>query len=206
MRVEQLFDKRAFDAIERAVTEAERRTSGEIVPMIVDQSHDYAGVRAASAALIAFGLGVALLASPLDPVLWLPPLQILSFAGGYWLSGRRALLRHLIPDRRRRSFVERGARLAFLEQGLVETRDRTGILIYLSLLEHRVEVLADRGIDQHVESDTWNAVVDTVLAGIRERRAEEGLRDAIRQCGDLLAESFPPRPDDTDELANRPRS
>jgi len=206
MRVEQLFDSAALDLVERAVQEAERRTSGEIVPAIVDQSHDYAGVRAAAAALFAFATGAAVLAAPLDPVLWLPPLQLAAFAGGWLLSGRRALLRRLIPARVCTEAVARAARLAFLEHGLVETRERTGILIYISLLEHRVLVLADRGIDPLVEDGTWDGVVDRVLDGIRSGRAEEGLCAAIRLCGDLLAARFPRRDDDRDELENRART
>ncbi len=206
MRAEQLFDAAARDAIERAVQEAERRTSGEIVPVVVDRSHDYAGVRAVAAALLAFAASAVVLALPVQPVFWLPPAQVVAFALGYWLAGRRVLLRQLIPDGIREQAVDRGARLAFLEHGLVETRDRTGILIYVSLLEHRVEVLADRGIDRAVEPGTWNDVVDSILSGIAQRRAEEGLVEAIRRCGDLLAAGFPPRPDDTDELDNRLRT
>ena len=206
MRAEQMFDAAARDAVEQAVREAERRTSGEIVPVVVDRSHDYAGVRAVAAALLALASGAAMLAAGLDPVLWLIPAQIAAFALGYWLAGRRALLRQLIPDGIREQAVDRAARLAFLEHGLVETRDRSGILIFVSLLEHRVEVLADRGIAGIVEPGTWDGVVDTILHGIAERRAEQGMVEAIRLCGDLLAAAFPPRPDDTDELDNRMRS
>jgi putative membrane protein len=206
MRVEELFDEKAFATIEHAVREAEQGTSGEIVPAVVDQSHDYTGVRAVAASVLAFAVAVLLLATPLDPVLWLPPAQLLSFAAGYWLAGRRALLRQLIPASARVQATDRGARLAFVEHGLVDTRDRTGILIYVSLLEHRVVVLADRGIDSAVEAGTWDGIVERVLGGIREGRAEEGFADAIRHCGELLAERFPPRPDDTNELANRLRS
>jgi len=206
MRAEQLFDAAARDAIEQAVHEAERRTSGEIVPVVTDRSYDYAGVRAVAAALLAFAASAVVLALPVDAVLCVPPAQVIAFALGYWLAGRRALLRQLIPNDIREQAVDRGARLAFLEHGLVETRDRTGILIYISLLEHRVEVLADRGIDRVVEPGTWDGVVDTILQGIAESRAEEGLVEAIRMCGDLLSAAFPPRPDDTNELPNRLRS
>ena len=206
MRVGQLFDQKAQDAVARAVREAEQRTSGEIVPMVVDRSDNYPGVRAASAALLAFAAGVALLGLELlDPWLWLPPVQLGVFVAGYFAFGRRVLLRLLIPQRVREERVDRAAGLAFLEHGLVETRDRTGILLYVSLLEHRVEVLADRGINERVEPGTWDGVVRSVLQGIRERRAEEGIVDAIRLCGDILAPEFPPRPDDTDELSNRLR-
>ena len=87
--------------------------------------------------------------------------------------------------------------------GLVETRERTGILIYVSLLEHRVVVLADRGIHSRVEAGTWDAVVERVVVGIRENRAEAGLADGIRLCGEILAERFPIRAGDLNELPNR---
>jgi putative membrane protein len=206
MRVEELFDAKAFQAVEDAVREAESRTSGEIVPMVVDRSDSYPGVRAAGAAVLAFVAGVAVLGLDLDPWLWLPPVQVGTFALGAWLLGNRRVLRHLIPERIRVERVDRAARLAFLENGLTETRDRTGILIYTSLLEHRVEILADRGIDAHVEAGVWDGLVSRILAAIRERRAEEGLVEAIRECGEILATPFPPRPDDTNELDNRLRS
>jgi len=203
MRVEELFDPKAFDSIQRTVQEAELRTSGEIVPMVVPRSDAYTGVRAVTAGLLAFAAGAVLLVLPVAHWLWLPPLQIITFVVAYALAGRPSLLRQLIPGRIRAAAVAQAARLAFLERGVMETRDRTGILIYISLLEHRVEILADRGIDQRVEDGTWDGVVETILTGIRERRAEEGLTEAIRHCGEILASTFPPRPDDTNELPNQ---
>ncbi len=67
-------------------------------------------------------------------------------------------------------------------------------------------MLADRGIDERVEQGTWDGVVRTVLRGIRAKRVDEGLVEAIQLCGDILAQQFPPRPDDADELANRLRT
>jgi len=206
MRVEELLDEGARDAIEAAVRDAESRTSGEIVPVVVDRSDAYPGVRAAVAALLAFAAGVAVLALPLDHRLWLPPAQVAVFAAGYLLAGHRHVLRWLVPAPVQAARVDRAAGLAFLEHGLVETRDRTGILIYVSLLEHRVEVLADRGIDRRVAPGTWDGVVATIMEGIRTGRAEAGLAAGIRRCGEILAPDFPPRHDDEDELSNRPRA
>lgn len=205
MRVEDLLDETAHKTIADAVAAAEQRTSGEIVPAIVDRSDAYPGVRAAAAALLAFAAGVVVLGVGVDPWLWLPPVQIATFALGYWLFGHRNVLRWLIPESVRAARVDRAAALAFLEHGLVETRDRTGILIYVSLLEHRVEVLADRGIHERVPAGTWDGVVAMILDGIRAGRAEAGLVAGIERCADLLAADFPPRPDDANELPNRPR-
>ena len=206
MRVEDLFDPEGHEAVRGAVQEAERHTSGEIVPMVVERSDDYPGVRAVSAALLAFAAGVVVLASPLDARLWIPPIELAVFAAGYVIAGWPPVLRRLLPVSIRTLRVHQAAHLAFLEEGIVETRDRTGILLYISLLEHRVEVVADRGIDERVQEGTWEGVVRLILDGIRRRRAEEGLVDAIRLCGEILAVQFPPRPDDTDELANRLRT
>jgi putative membrane protein len=206
MRVEELFDSSAREAIADAVRAAELRTSGELVPMVVQRSHDYGALRATSAALLAFAAGVVIFALPLDARLWLPPVEVAVFLLGYWLFGRPGPLRLLLSERVRAETVDRAAKLAFLEQGLTRTRDRTGILIFVSLLEHRVEVLADTGIDAQVPEGTWDGVVNTILEGIRSRQAETGLVDAIRICGDLLADRFPPREDDTDELSNELRT
>ena len=205
MRASELLDERGIAAIEAAVRSAERATSGEIVPVIVERSDAYAELRFGAAALVAFAAGaLALLLTP-ELAHWLVPTQLGVFAAGAWLFGRSALLRHLIPADVAAKRVARAAALAFHESGLVETRDRTGILIYLSLLEHRVIVLADRGIHARVEAGTWDAVVARVVAGIKERRAEAGLADGIRLCGEILSQRFPSRPGDVDELPNTPR-
>jgi putative membrane protein len=205
MRASELLDERGVAAIEAAVQAAERATSGEIVPVIVERSSAYAELRLGIAALLAFACGaLALVAAPgLAP--WLGPTQIGVFLAGAWLLGRPALLRLLIPAEVAGARVGRAAALAFHEAGLVETRDRTGILIYVSLLEHRVVVLADRGIHARVEAGTWDGVVARIVAGIRKRRAEDGLSDGIRLCGQILSQHFPIRPDDANELPNAPR-
>jgi putative membrane protein len=205
VRVEELFGEAARDAVSRAVETAEARTSGEIVVMVVEASDGYAGVRMGAAAALGFIAGLAVLALGLDPVLWLPPVQLAGFGLGFALGGLRALLGRLAPRALQDASVDRAARAAFLSEGVLETRDRTGILIYVSLLEHRVQVLADRGIHARVEAGTWDGVVERILAGVRAERAEAGLVEAIACCGELLAQHFPPRPDDKDELANRMR-
>jgi len=205
MRVDELLDEAGSAAIEAAVHSAERATSGEIVPVVAERSDSYTEVRLGAAALVAFAAGALALVFAPDLWPWLVGLQLGVFAAGAWLFGRAALLRRLVPAEMAAQRVARAAVLAFHEAGLVETRDRTGILIYVSLLEHRVVVLADRGIDARVEPGAWDAVVARVIAGIVERRAEEGLAEGIRLCGELLAAKFPPRPDDVNELANAPR-
>ncbi len=206
MRAAELLDERVIAAIEAAVQAAERATSGEIVPVIAERSDGYAEVRFGAAALTAFAAGAfALFLVPaLGP--WLVPTQLCVFVASVWLFGRRGLLRLLVPADIAEKRVARAAALAFREAGLVETRDRTGILIYVSLLEHRVVVLADRGINARVEAGTWDAVVSLIITGIKDGRAEAGLADGIRVCGEILSQRFPIRAGDANELPNTPRA
>jgi putative membrane protein len=83
------------------------------------------------------------------------------------------------------------------------TRDRTGILIFLSLLERRVIVLCDEGIKAKVKQEAWDSIVATIVDGIKAGRPSEGLLKAIAACGSLLeSENVTKRPDDTSELSD----
>jgi len=92
--------------------------------------------------------------------------------------------------------------LAFYRHNLHLTRDRTGILIFISVFERKVWVLADQGINQKVPPRTWEEIVAIITEGIKEKRAADAVCQAIRRCGRLIEEHFPRKADDTDELAN----
>ena len=205
MRVEELLDPGAFAAIEAAVRDAERCTSGEIVPLLAERSDDYAEVRLAVAMLLALASGILWLAFVPDHRLWLVPTQLGVFALAAWAVGRRPLLRWLAPHPWLVERVQRAAELAFHQLGLVETRERTGILIYVSLLERRVVVLADRGIHARVGDGTWDGVVARIVDGIRRGEADDGLVAGIRLCGEILERHVPRQPSDVNELPDRPR-
>ena len=187
-----------------AVKAAEARTSGEIVPLIVDASYDYP--RAEIIGGGSFAMGVALLLAwafgdssewvflPLFLALYLPCKWLVRFTP--------PLKRLLISPAEMAAEVEERAMVAFVEHGLHHTRGETGILILVSLFEHRVHVLADRGINAKVPAGSWDQIVAGVTAGMREKRACDALCTAIARCGDLLAGPFPRRDDDRDELPN----
>jgi len=190
--------------IEAAVRAVEQRTSGEIVPMVVDQSYDYpqaeivgAGCFAlASASLLSWYFGGA------SVWIFLAAFFPLYFLFKAVIRNAPGLKRRLIHPAEITAEVEEKALVSFLEQGLHHTRDETGILILISLLEHRVYVLADRGINTVVPLHTWDEIVQTVTAGIHEGRTCDALCTAIDRCGELLEGHFPARHDDTNELPN----
>src|ERR1700712_4219640 len=139
-----MFSKAEAERIAAAVTEIEKQTAGEIVVAEQPVSDDYAEVRLWYALLV--GFAAAALAHLLAPSLPVGAVLALQFGLGLstWLLSRvPALLRRLLPRARAQRAVERAAQLAFLQYGVFRTRDRTGVLIFLSELEHRVVILGD---------------------------------------------------------------
>jgi putative membrane protein len=198
------FTKEERERIEAAVREAESRTSGEIVPMVVDKSYDYPRAEIIGAGLFSLGTGVLLSWAFGGESVWvfLPVFLLTYLPFKFLIRSWPALKRGLISSAEITEEVEEKALVSFVEHGLHHTRDETGILILISLLEKRVHVLADRGINEVVPPHTWEEIVRTVTDGIHEGRTCEALEAAVRRCGDLLEEKFPVKRDDTDELPN----
>jgi putative membrane protein len=114
-----------------------------------------------------------------------------------------ALRRLLAGPARMAERVHRRAEAAFLEEGVFDTRDRTGILLFVSLFEHRIEVLGDAGINKVVNPEEWVEVVERIRRGVKSGHLADGLVLAIGMCGDLLhRRGVGLRDDDTDELSD----
>jgi putative membrane protein len=209
MKVDRFFTPAEIEEVERAVGEAEKRTAGEIVPYAVDASDGYPGAMWTAAALGALAGPVAAVGVLALGDLWpgwllgwvvLPPLAGTGLgwlAATLWPGLRRRLVPAAALDRR----VEMRAAEAFVEQEVFATRDRTGILLFVSIFEHRVVVLADAGIHAKVDPAVWREVVDGVVTGIRAGRPGSALAAAVARCGEILAEhGVARRPGDVDEL------
>jgi len=190
--------------IEAAVQAAEKKTSGEIVPMIVDSSYDYpraeliggGSLALATGLLVSWGIGG-------ESIWWFLPVFLVSFFIYQQLIRHLPALKYKLihPDELTEEVKEK-ALVSFLEQGLHETRDRTGILILISLFERRVQVLADSGINEKVPENTWDEIVATIVAGLKSGNSCNAICQAVERCGQLLEENFPCKKDDTDELPN----
>ncbi len=203
--------------IREAVARAERRTAGEIVPFIVERSgrHEIAvwrGACLASAlalvgALLALeiygGWGLAWLFDPRGPALLMLAAGALGGLAGALVPPLRRRLTG--ADRLQRAVRQRAAR-TFVEEEIFATRERTGILIFVSLFERRVEVLADAGIHRRLDEAAWQEVVVRVREGIAGGGLAEGLVAAIGHCGELLERAgVEAGPEDVSELGNEAR-
>jgi putative membrane protein len=214
MRSDRVFEPGELEEVARRVGRAEGTTRGEIVPFVVDACDEYpaaywtaAAVGALLAPLAAWGLHGALGLWGGAWGLWmtLPPL---AGAGAGWLAVRlvEPLRRALVP----RDELERRVRLraaaAFVDEEVFDTRDRSGILLFVALFEHRVLVVADAGIEARVAQAEWDSIAGNVAAGIRAGRAGEALAEGVSRCGELLARpGLEPRRDDDDELSDHVR-
>ena len=179
--------------IEAAVLEAERSTAGEIVVVVVGSCADYgsAGWRLA-AALALLGFLAAGVFAPASGPAGLLAAQTIGLLLGHLLSRIRVIRRPLISDRHMQACAERRAWSAFAENGLAHTAERTGILLFVALLEQRVIVLGDEGVDRVLDpGESWEEVVELLLGGVREERAAEGILAAVRRCGEILQAHLP---------------
>ena len=201
---ETFFTKEEKARIETTVCEVEQRTSGEIVPMVVSEAYDYPRAEIIGAGFFALALGLTLSWGFGNASIWaFLPIFLLDYLP-FKIIIRQipALKKRLISPQEMTAEVEERALVAFVENGLHQTREGTGILILLCLFERRVYVLADHGINHAAPQESWDKVVQMVTDGIHQQRTCDALCEAIAYCGDLLAKDFPPRHDDTDELPN----
>ena len=85
-----------------------------------------------------------------------------------------------------------------------DTEENTGVLIYVQLVDHRIEIIADRGIARLIEQPQWDAICRRMEEAFRNRRFEEGALTAITEVTALLERHFPAGERNTDELPDAP--
>lgn len=190
------------ERIRQAVVEAEASTAGEIATMVIEQSDFYHDGEVLGAILLS-GIGalIVAIASHHTTVWSYVPLVFLLFYPARLLF--RAVPRLKLPFVNRRRLIhavrDRAVR-AFYEKGLYKTREETGVLIFISLLERKVWILGDRGINSRIAPHFWHGLAGDLTRGIRAGRGCEALCDVIGRCGAELARHFPRAADDRNEL------
>jgi putative membrane protein len=200
-------DRQKIDA---AVKAAERQTSGEIVPMVISASYHYPMADVIGAATFAVPTAIVL-TYLIGNWLWIGGQNMWLFLGLgavcfmlFHIAIRHipALKRWFISQNEMEEEVQEAAVTRFFGEELYRTRDETGVLIFISVFEHKVWVLADRGINAKVEQGQWDAIVAMITDGIRQNRPTEAICEAVKKVGEILAAHFPLRPDDANELRN----
>jgi len=201
---ERFFIAEEKERLKAATHEVESRTIGEIVVMVVDHSDHYIEAEVLGSVLLGSLLSLILAVLFFHSSIWsYIPLSFIFFFPCWFLFIKvEALKRLFIGIRRKEEAVRLRAERAFFERGLYTTKKNTGVLFFISLLERKVWVLADKGIYEKMDQETLNRFANDVSRGIKEGRAFEALSQTIQAIGVLLSQYFPITPDDTDELSN----
>lgn len=188
------------ERISDAITKAERMTSGEIVAVVAEQSSRYQHVPFMWAALLALIVPWPLIHFTWMKVQWIFLIQLLVFLALLALAWQPKVRVALVPKSISNANVRRRASEQFIAQNLHTTTGRTGVLIFVSIAEHRVEIIADSGIDARVPPGTWQSIVDEFTREIGHGKAVDGFIHAIERIGAHLSEHFPPGAIDPNEL------
>jgi putative membrane protein len=186
-----------------AIRTAEAKTSGEIFCVIAQRAGDYPLVPVAWAAAGALLVPAPLLYLTLWPASVIYLIQLVVFILLAVGLSQPAIRIHIVPRRAKHDRAHALAMRQFFAQGLHNTENRTGVLIFAAVAERYAEIVADAGINSKVPSHVWDQAIAALIAGIKDDRPGDGFVGAIEQCGAVLAEHFPPGALDRDELPNK---
>ena len=197
--------------IEKTISEIELKTEAEIVPVIVRSSSNYQQTR----------VTLTLIAALLFLILWdwcVPHLYWdywysaaallvvglgFIFVGMPWLAQKDLVQRWMTVRSEEMEQCWKRAKIEFYENRLNQTEQSVGLLIYISLLEHVVIVMADKKIADKLPTETWQSMVNQLVLGIKSKKMAEGFKKGLAECSSLLIEHFPVKMGDVNELPNR---
>lgn len=187
-----LINKQAQEKISDAIAAVERHTNAELVTVLARQADDYRYIGFTWAALVALVSPAVLLMLPM----WLDLQHIIftqsiTFTVLALLFQWHPLRRLLVPKKLAHWHASNLARRQFLDNNLHHTEGESGVLIFVSEAERYVEIIADRGISQHVPQEKWQAIVDAFVVAVKAGQTEQGFLRCIEQCGALLHQHCP---------------
>ena len=199
------------ERVRAAVAKAESGLTAEIVPCVFEQSSPYpesiwagagAGMSLAVAALFLLDMFHPLWMQLSQLILWVPAAGLLGAALGRWCG---PVQRALIGGRRMEEAVARRAKEVYFDRGIANTAGRDGVLIFASLLERRVVVLADETVRAKVPAAAWDATVVAMTTLAAEGRVADGLCAAVvKAAAALSAAGFAGKPASGNELGDEP--
>ncbi len=200
------FDDDARAALTSCVAAIEKDTDAEIVLAVRARSGSYRQADYLFGVILAFAGLLFLLFSPVEfAAYWVVIDVVLLFILGFFVSSRTTGIRRLLTTKRFRNEAARtGAAAMFYEAGIANTEAEMGVLVYLSLLEKRLELIADRGILKAVPPLEWNEILFE-LHRVGEKPDRDELLKTLQKLGCLLAIHLPPTGKNPNELPDAPQ-
>jgi len=189
--------------LSEAIRAAEANTSGEIYVVVAEFADTFRLVPVLWGALFALLLPWPLLFATQFSIVQILLLQALGFVAVSAVLSLPPLRYRVVPSPMAEEATRSAAELHFMAHGIHLTTERTGVLLYISMMPRRIEVVADAGIHSKVAPATWDKAVAQIAFGARAGRLADGLIAAIHSTGELLAQHFPRGPGDRNELPDR---
>lgn len=186
------FTKEDHDAVAAAIREAEKRTSGQIVCVLAQASSAYAHIPILWSSVLALLTPWPLIYFTQWSVQRIFLLQVIVFLVAGIAFSWMPLRLLLVPRALQRARAHRAALEQFVLRRISHTRNRNGVLIFVSLAEHYVRIIADEGIAQKVQSSQWEPAIEALTEHLRNGQIAAGFIAAIERCGTVLAEYAPP--------------
>ena len=189
-----------------AIKLAETQTSGEIIVVAAKQSDDYVHVpihiAAGTALAVPFVLPWLARLFPWATVSlwWVFAIQLLVFIGVALVLSHNWFRYLVTPRKLMHKYAHRNAATQFLAFNTHGTGGRTGVLIFVSLLERYVEIIGDTAIATQVKREDWQRIVDQMRPILKDQRLCDALVLGVEHCGTTLAKHFPPNSLNPNEL------
>lgn len=190
--------------ISAAIHAAEKQTSGEFVAVVARASDHYVFIPLFWSAVVAllFPGACLLVGSPLRWVHIYQAQLLIFIVFSLGLLFLPALHMRLVPRWVKHARASRLAKAQFYQQGVQLTPHHSGVLLFVSLAEHYVEIVADRGIHERIGEAHWRRIIDAFVDRVRAGRVVDGFIDAIGACGAAMAAHYPPDPSDANPLSD----
>jgi len=208
--------------VSAAIAAAEAKSDGEIIAIAADQSDAYHDVGLHYAVLVLFLVLAFFAIWPHQLELWWTRLMgwtaeptmrqlltlllffaLLKFLAVLFILKWRPLRMLLTPGSTKTRRVRRRAVMLFKTGAERRTIGRTGILIYLSMAEHRAEIVGDEAITAVTTPETWGEAMAALIKDVKVGRAGDGIVAAVGMIGDVLAEHFPKSSEDSNEIPDK---
>lgn len=197
-----LLNEQQLKAVAQAIDQVEKETDAELVTVLAKKADSYIYIPTLLAAIIALLIPLLLKLTPLwlssDELLMSQWITFIVLAGVFRIP---FIMMRLVPKHVKQWRASNLARRQFLENNLHHTAGETGVLIFVSEAEHYVEIIADRGISQHVNNAQWQGIVNQLTAQVKAGNTQQGFIDCIQQCGQLLKQ-YSPATGEKNELPN----
>lgn len=206
MSAAAFFTDEAKKRVTAAIQDVESKTSAEVVVVVQRVSGRYRYADLSAGAVAGFAMLLVVLFHPKEvPLVAIPIDVLLAFVAGAVLTAYLDPLRRLLAGTRRmEEEVGKAARAAFVERGISRTRGRSGILVFVSTFERRIEVVRDVGVDPREGKDAWARAVSKLTGSVHEGADFDAFVDGLKELGPALSKDLPRSEDDVNELPDEP--